>query len=491
MAASSDSFGASKVEQVDAALYPKAWLVSRPGAPVRVCFFLPADTIRIGRAPDNDLVIQGPESGTVSLHHLVIDRAVIDGRPAFRARDLESTNGTFLDGVRISDSIIDPEVFFRLGSQGPELSLVLNEPPSLELDRTTVIPAEALAASVLEADLPNNTYENLLSEGVKRVRRARATGIAGQTMTIMRETLDHALRRASRRSRLVIGVLAVGLVLVSGYATWRITRLNQDKRAIDKHIAELEAKLQQVGNTDEANRLITQLNSYEAEGEQLQRDPLYRIGRHQQDMVTEQIRSLMAEFGAEVYSVPPEFTDRVKFYIQQYQGVDRPLMATALGKSAGEINTMRQVLDEQHLPPDLSYVPLVESALQSPSQSHAGAVGLWQLTPMTAKAYGLHVSYETDERLNTVKSTRAACHYLRDLILDFGSGSSVMLALAAYNLGPSKVKQAIVKVVSDPIKQRNFWYLYRVRALPLETREYVPKVIAAMIIARDPSRFGF
>jgi membrane-bound lytic murein transglycosylase D len=53
------------------------------------------------------------------------------------------------------------------------------------------------------------------------------------------------------------------------------------------------------------------------------------------------------------------------------------------------------------------------------------------------------------------------------------------------------VKQAIGKVVADPIKQRNFWYLYRVKALPLETREYVPKVIAAMIIARDPGRFGF
>jgi membrane-bound lytic murein transglycosylase D len=92
--------------------------------------------------------------------------------------------------------------------------------------------------------------------------------------------------------------------------------------------------------------------------------------------------------------------------------------------------------------------------------------------------------------LNVVKSTQAACKYIRDLILDFGSGSSVMLALAAYNLGPSKVKQAIRRV-EDPIKQRNFWYLYHVRALPSETREYVPKVIAAMIIGRQPKRYGF
>ncbi len=65
-----------------------------------------------------------------------------------------------------------------------------------------------------------------------------------------------------------------------------------------------------------------------------------------------------------------------------------------------------------------------------------------------------------------------------------------MLALAAYNLGPTRVKQAITKV-EDPIKQRNFWYLYRVRALPQETREYVPKIIAAIVIGRNPARFGF
>jgi membrane-bound lytic murein transglycosylase D len=66
-----------------------------------------------------------------------------------------------------------------------------------------------------------------------------------------------------------------------------------------------------------------------------------------------------------------------------------------------------------------------------------------------------------------------------------------MLALAAYDLGPGKVKQAILKNVRDPIKQRNFWYLYRTRSLPPETREYVPKVMAAIIIGRNPQHFGF
>jgi membrane-bound lytic murein transglycosylase D len=96
-----------------------------------------------------------------------------------------------------------------------------------------------------------------------------------------------------------------------------------------------------------------------------------------------------------------------------------------------------------------------------------------------------------DERKDLVKSTYATCKYLRDLILDFGTGSSVMLALAAYDSGTTTVKQAVSKTVRDPIKQRNFWYLYRSQALPHETREYVPRVFAAILIGRNPAHFGF
>jgi membrane-bound lytic murein transglycosylase D len=143
------------------------------------------------------------------------------------------------------------------------------------------------------------------------------------------------------------------------------------------------------------------------------------------------------------------------------------------------------------LPPDLAYIPIIESAMTSGRSSAAGAGGPWQFTPQTARAYGLRVDSSIDEREDLRKATRAGCRYLRELILEFGAGSSVMLALAAYNYGPSRVRQAVMRTVRDPIKQRNFWYLYRTRALPAETREYVPKVVAVMIIGRNPKRFGF
>jgi membrane-bound lytic murein transglycosylase D len=241
----------------------------------------------------------------------------------------------------------------------------------------------------------------------------------------------------------------------------------------------------------ETDQLITRLNQYEGEARALQSNLLYRAASFEhEETVMQEIRALMREFGAETYSIPQEFRDEVYRFIRHYEGPDKPHMERALGEARKDIDQMRRIFEEDNLPPDLAYIPLVESALSSHSTSPAGAVGLWQFTPATAKGLGLKVGGGVDERLNAAKSTHAASKYIRDLILDFGSGSSVMLALAAYNLGPSRVKMAVRKV-DDPIKQRNFWYLYRVRAVPPETREYVPKVIAVMIIGRHPQRFGF
>ena len=131
-----------------------------------------------------------------------------------------------------------------------------------------------------------------------------------------------------------------------------------------------------------------------------------------------------------------------------------------------------------------------ETAFRMDSVSSAGAAGPWQFVPATARAYGLTVNDQVDERFDIRKSTAAACKYIRYLILDFGTGSSVMLALAAYNFGPARIKR-VIRRVEDPIRQRSFWYLYRSKALPRETREYIPRIVAAILIGRNPDRFGF
>ena len=466
----------------------QAWLISQPGSQVQFRYAVAKDTTSVGRGPDNDVVIQGPDAASVSLHHLEIRRS----DSGFRIHDLESTNGTFLNGERITDGDLHPPASIRLGTQGPELAFVIAEESEVHpLDSTQVIPESIIEPRAAAAGIaPAGTYEGLLTKAVERAREARAQGVSGETMTIMRDALHQALRHTGKRFRLLIYILAAGLVAITASAGWKIAKLNGEKTAIDRRIQDVETQLQKAQSRAEADNLINQLDTYQGEAEQLQRNLLYRVGIREPDFVTDEIRRLMAEFGSEVYSVPPEFTERVKHYIEQYQGPNHSLMSRALGEAARQVSVIKHVLEQEHLPPDLAYVPLVESALAD-DQSEAGAAGPWQFTVATAKGYGLRVDETVDERKDAVKETRAACRYLRELIVDFGTGSSVMLALAAYNLGPSKVKQAVMKTVQDPIKQRNFWYLYRTKSLPAETREYVPKVMAAIIIGRNPARFGF
>lgn len=466
----------------------KTWLVLRSGHLAGARYLLKEGVQRIGRAPDNDIVVQGQQSATVSLYHLEI---VCEGGLC-RIRDVGSTNGTYVDGEQITEAELRVQSVIRLGNNGPEFVVMPEQPATAQFDRTLVVPAGIVLPSALpEPDPAADAHETLLSEAVQLARQARSAGMGDQTLTLMRKVLSQALRRNSGRFRRVIAVLVAALLGLSTFGFWRFSTLKREKRAIDEHIRQLEARLARDETPQEAERLISELSTYQDEARSLERSVLYRYAvRQKESFINKEIRTIMTEFGAETYSVPPEFEQRVNQHIEHYQGPDRPLMEHALNEASGKLMVIRTMLETDKLPPDLAYIPLVESALVQNQASAVGAVGPWQLTSATARALGLRVDREVDERLDLRKSTEAGCRYLRNLILDFGAGSSVMLALAAYNLGPTKVKQAITKI-EDPIKQRDFWYLYRARALPAETREYVPKVFAAIIIGRNPDRFGF
>jgi pSer/pThr/pTyr-binding forkhead associated (FHA) protein len=446
---------------------------------------------RIGRGPENNIVLEGSDALTVSVRHAEIERKGDD----YIVRDLKSTNGTFVNGEQITEMRLSGPATIRLGLQGPEFSLVFEDAgPSAatDLGKTVVVPRSSISLPLPETRPFEGTFDGLLTDAVARARRARGRGFGNETMLIMRETLGRALHTSRTRSRRIITALVICLVVVIAGAGWKIWDLHQEKGSIDQRIREIEGQLQKALDSGaDTDQLIARLESYQRQAKQLEGSLFYRIAASEpQDIVTEEIRTLMADFGAEVYSVPPDFTERVKHYLAYYQTENRPVMAYALAAGDQHLRKAREILKEEQLPVDLAWIPVVESALM-PGESAAGAAGPWQFTPPTARAYGLRVDKKIDERHDLPKATRAASKYLRELILDFGAGSSVMLALAAYNSGPTKVKQAVLKTVKDPIKQRSFWYLYRVRALPPETREYVPKVAAVMIIGRNPARFGF
>jgi hypothetical protein len=301
------------------------------------------------------------------------------------------------------------------------------------------------------------------------------------------------IRGYRMRYRVVVVALLCVLAVFGYYAYWGGWYPKGDKSGIDGRVAQFEIVRAASGQDYlQLGRLIDRLVGYEGQAREAHKNILNQLGAQnpEEDLVAQEIALLMKEFGAEEYSIPTEFLQEVRRFARQYQERDHDLMARLLVAEREDLERMRTILRRANLPEDLAFIVLVESGFLQSSESRNGAVGIWQFTEETARAYGLTVSEAADDRLDLTKSTEAASRYLRDLILDFGAGSSVMLALAAYNSGPDKVRRA-VRNVKDPIKQRNFWYLYRARALPEETREYVPKVIAAILIGRNPERFGF
>jgi membrane-bound lytic murein transglycosylase D len=126
---------------------------------------------------------------------------------------------------------------------------------------------------------------------------------------------------------------------------------------------------------------------------------------------------------------------------------------------------------------------MVESAFKTRAVSRAGARGIWQFIRGTGRLYGLRQDYWVDHRFDPEKSTRAAARHLKDLYEAFGDWYLVM---AAYNAGPNRVKRAIARTGS-----RDFWKLSRTRYLRRETRSYVPLILATIVIAKDPERYGF
>lgn len=164
------------------------------------------------------------------------------------------------------------------------------------------------------------------------------------------------------------------------------------------------------------------------------------------------------------------YNQLVRTYIQRYTD-GSGLMSRVLSLSQYYFPMIDEELLKAGLPVELHAMAIIESALSATAYSRAGAAGLWQFMPTTAKAYGLEVNSMVDERYDPLKATRAACRYMKDLYDMYNDWS---LAIAAYNCGPGNVNKAMARAGGNP---QSFWDVYDY--LPRETRGYVPAFIAA------------
>lgn len=197
--------------------------------------------------------------------------------------------------------------------------------------------------------------------------------------------------------------------------------------------------------------------------------------------------------GAEVAAAAPAMDlpnlehPRVDSWIKRFTGDQRRSYAIYLSRMTKYESMISKKLAERDMPQGLIYLAMIESGFNPTAKSRVAATGLWQFMSATGREYGLKVSGKVDERKNPARATDAALDYLADLHKRFGSW---YLAAAAYNVGQGRVAK-IMKQVTGSTKGTDADYYRIASRLPEETREYVPKMIAAARIGTNPEKYGF
>ena len=183
------------------------------------------------------------------------------------------------------------------------------------------------------------------------------------------------------------------------------------------------------------------------------------------------------------FDIPIVVNDRVEYFIKYFQTTHRKPFTRWLERSERYIPMMKELLRQNGLPEDLVYMALIESGFNPRAYSRRKASGPWQFIYRTGKRYGLQANWWIDERRDPEKSTIAAARHLKDLYDQF---SDWYLAAAGYNAGAGKISRAIRRYQTE-----DFWELTKHRYLKRETKNYVPKMIAAALIAKEPEKYGF
>lgn len=198
----------------------------------------------------------------------------------------------------------------------------------------------------------------------------------------------------------------------------------------------------------------------------------------------ETTENVQADLRETPHDLPIPLNDRVLRYVELFQGRLREFLAEGLQRGAQYLPMIQNVFRAEGLPLDLAYVPLIESAFKPTALSRAKARGVWQFMRATGIENGLQQDWYIDERSDPEKATVAAAKYFKTLHRMFGDWH---LAMASYNGGPGRVQRAI-----RASRRSDFWSLTATsRYLPRETREYVPMILAAVIIAKNPAKYGF
>jgi pSer/pThr/pTyr-binding forkhead associated (FHA) protein len=441
----------------------------------------------VGRERGCDVELPDPQ---VSRRHAEVS----DASGQWTIRDLQSSNGLFVDGRRVEVVPIGSGVTVAFGNDGPRVRI---EPEGAQ-------PAAEEGGTSVD--------DESLDSYAQRYFDAGDDESAGSRTVMIRKAYQKLQQRQKRTQRLTIGAIALLAILAAGYAYQahrvlsRQTRQAEDifygMKRQDMLFAELEQKLAQVGSAPGQQ----QVAAYLADRQRMLNDydryvaGLYDRKLNDKERLILRVTRLFGECDA---AAPPEYVGEVMHYINRWQSTGRFMNALKRAQDAGYARTIAAAFMAQGLPPQYFYLAMQESSFNpqaiGPPTRWGIAKGMWQFIPETGQRYGLRpgpmVSQgsvdQFDDRFNWEKATPAAARYIKD-IYSTDAQASGLLVMASYNWGEFRVIDLLKQMPADP-RQRNFWKLlsqYRQR-LPGQTYDYVFSIVSAAVIGENPRLFGF
>ena len=455
----------------------------------------------IGRADGCELQIS---ETSVSRRHASIEPAA-DG---WLLKDLGSGNGTFLDGVRITETVLPDRCSVELGKDGPVITLRIEkfEEPVRETvhvsNNTTPVPMPEVTEPQPELKTDSQKLQRYFSD--------EAPEDAGEQTMMFRQAFKQAHKKKSKKYLWLIGVAVILLIVSGGVILFQKNKLDTMRSTAQNIFYMMKEQEVQIGKLEE----IALLNTNPAQMAELKakRNKSRGMEKEYDNFVKELgiyaklsdedriIMRIARVFGECELSMPKDFVAEVNRYITIWKSTDRLKTALKRAEEKGYTPLIIQLLKDNNLPCQYFFLAMQESNFDDravgPPTRFGNAKGMWQFISLTANDYGLRIGpmydkpvYDPfDERFDYRKATVAAARYLKDLN-NSDAQASGLLAMASYNWGDGNVRKMIGRMPENP-RERNFWKLLARKEIPKETYDYVFLIFSAAVICENPKLFG-
>lgn len=447
------------------------------------------EKVIIGRDESSDICLK---VASVSRRHVEI---FPDGLQ-WKVKNLGS-NGTYINGINITEAALPATSTLQIGTDGPTLSLAIEGAPV-----TRVAPNKPD-----EIEAPET-----LTQIVRHYFDASTDHEPGPRTIMVRKAFHEVKKKQSKRHLAMLSVAGILLLTSVGIGVQQYMKLQKSRevaiemfytmKTLTLHLSRIESMLEGAesrARRDEIASKRKQLAALEQQYDRfLEESDLLGSRMSEEDRLILRVARI---FGECELDMPPGFALEVKRYIAKWKSSDRLKNAIKRMRANNHAQTIQQAMTAVHLPPQFLYLALQESSFNhaavGPPTRFGIAKGIWQFIPSTARQYGLSTGplvdlpeYDPDDqRFDFNLATKAAARFIRD-IYNTDAQASGLLVMASYNWGPRSILDRIRTMPANP-RDRNFWKLLEKHTIPKETYDYVYYIVSAAVIGENPRLFGF